>query len=270
MTVASSETDSSASASGDEGDREFTSTLAAGMALLSAFREGDGALANRDFVARTGLAKANVSRLAFTLVALGFLRRDAVNGRYRLGSSVLSMGYPLLAGMQIRQIARPYMREMADELEGTVSMGVRDRSQIIYVETSRSDRAEAGFADIGTALPLLHSAMGVAWLTAVSLYERERAVNHALVSSGRQGDSKTRLATLAAVKQAASAGYVCVVGRDAGTLTIATPLRSPVNGEVIVLDCVILSPNKASAKLVRTGQRMILTARSIESAMSMR
>ena len=270
MTPASTDSLSLAPASSEVGDREFTSTLAAGVALLSAFRAGDGALANRDFVARTGLAKAKVSRLAFTLVALGFLRRDAANGRYRLGSPVLSMGYPLLAGMQIRQIARPYMREMADELEGTVSMGVRDRSQMIYVETSRSDRAEDASADIGTALPLLHSAMGLAWLTAASPYERERAVNHALVSSRRQGDNTMRLSTQAAVRQAASTGYVSLVSRDEGTLTIATPLRSPVNGEVIVLDCVVALPNKTSARLARMGQRLIVAVRGIESAMSMR
>jgi len=162
MTTVKARSLSSASVDHDE-DRQFTTTLANGMALLSCFREGDGMLANRDFVARMGLTKANVSRLAFTLVTLGFLRLDTASGHYLLGSPVLSMGYPLLASMHIRQIARPYMLELADELDATVSLGVRDRSQMLYVETNRGAMSGTRLADIGTALPLLGSAMGSAW-----------------------------------------------------------------------------------------------------------
>jgi DNA-binding IclR family transcriptional regulator len=252
-------------------DRQFTSTLANGMALLSCFREGDAMLANRDFVARTGLAKANVSRLAFTLVALGFLRRDARTGRYWLGSPVLSMGYPLLAGMHIRQIARPYMREMAEELGATVSMGVRDRTQMLYVETSRSMASQARLADIGTARPLLGSAMGAAWLAAASAYERERAVNQALVAANRQGEMGRGQRMARSLKEFAANGYASVVDVPGVSFTVAVPLRSPIDSEIVVFDCTVRNPGKPAEAIVRAlGHRLILTARSVEGAMSIR
>jgi DNA-binding IclR family transcriptional regulator len=263
--------DKTAPLPGDDDDRQFTSTLANGMALLTCFREGDTMLGNRDFVARTGLAKANVSRLAFTLVALGFLRRDAATGQYRLGSPVLSMGYPLLAGMHIRQIARPYMREMADELGATVSMGVRDRAQMLYVETSRSAAAWTALADIGTARPLLGSAMGVAWLAAASAYERERAVNQALVAADRAGEKGGRQHMARDLKEFAANGYAGIIDAPGSSLTVAVPLRAPIDSEIVVFDCIVRSSGKPAGGAVDAlGRRLILMARSVEGAMSMR
>ena len=256
---------------GHDDDRQFTSTLANGMALLSCFREGDAMLANRDFIARTGFAKANVSRLAFTLVALGFLRRDAATGKYRLGSPVLSMGYPLLAGMHIRQIARPYMREMADELGATVSMGVRDRAQMLYIETSRSAASRTGLADIGTARPLLGSAMGAAWLAVASAYERDRAVNHALVAADRQRERGIGPRIARGLKEFAANSYASSFDASASSHTVAVPLRSPIDSQIVVFDCSVRTPGKPSATVVDAlGRRLILTARSVEGAMSIR
>ncbi len=93
-------------------------------------------LGNRDFVLRTGLSKSTVARLTHTLAVLGYLRHDVALGKYRLGAAVLAPAYPLLGGMPIRQLARPLMQAMADEVGGAVSLGVRDRTQMIYVETA--------------------------------------------------------------------------------------------------------------------------------------
>lgn len=255
---------------GHDDDRQFTRTLVNGMALLSCFQEGDAMLANRDFVARTGLTKANVSRLAFTLVTLGFLRLDAASGRYLLGSPVLSMGYPLLASMHIRQIARPYMLEMADDLDATVSLGVRDRSQMLYVETSRGAMSETRLADIGTALPLLGSAMGMAWLAAASVYDRNRAVNQALVAAGYHGrrDSFQRIAR--GLKDIALDEYASLVDGPSGSLTVAVALRSTVDSEIVVFDCTALQASMPTTDVNMFGRRLMLMARSVEGAMSIR
>ncbi|WP_250866791.1 helix-turn-helix domain-containing protein, partial [Caballeronia sp. INSB1] len=47
-------------------ERRFVVALARGLDMLRAFRPGETLLGNRDFVARTGLPKATVNRLAYT------------------------------------------------------------------------------------------------------------------------------------------------------------------------------------------------------------
>ena len=54
-------------------DRRFVESLARGLAVLRCFAPADRELGNREIAIRTGLPPATVSRLTFTLTALGYL-----------------------------------------------------------------------------------------------------------------------------------------------------------------------------------------------------
>ena len=82
-----------------------------------------------------------MSRLTHTLIALGYLRRNGEFGKYELALVVLSIGYPLLGNMRIRQILRPFMKELADEVNGSASSPLRDRTTMVYAEASRATQA---------------------------------------------------------------------------------------------------------------------------------
>ena len=133
-------------------------------------------LGNKEISVRTGLPKPTVSRLTYTLTKLGYLRHNMRMGKYQLGSAVLSIGYPLLASMSIRQIARPFMKELADYVNGSVNMGVRDRLNMVYVEACRSGNLTT-LPDIGTSVPIAQSVMGRAFLYACTPPEREAVLN---------------------------------------------------------------------------------------------
>src|SRR5437879_5751956 len=98
-------------------------------------------------------------------------------GKYQLGSAVLSIGYPLLASMNVRQVARPLMKELADYCNGSVSMGVRDRLNMVYVESCRSGNGITTLPDIGTSVPISQSVIGRAFLAACTPPEREAVLN---------------------------------------------------------------------------------------------
>jgi len=136
-----------------EGDRQFATTLARGLEVLRCFTPMEPMLGNKEISVRTGLPKPTVSRLPSTLTKLGYLRHNMRLGKYQLGSAVLSIGYPLLASMSIRQIAQPFMKELADYCNGSVNMGIRDRLNMVYVEACRSGNLTT-LPDIGTAIPI--------------------------------------------------------------------------------------------------------------------
>ena len=149
-----------------EGDRQFATTLARGLEVLRCFTPLEPLLGNKEISVRTGLPKPTVSRLTYTLTKLGYLRHNMRLGKYQLGSAVLSIGYPLLASMNVRQVARPMMKELADYCNGWVSMGVRDRLNMVYVETCRSGNGITTLPDIGTSVPISQSVIGRAFLAA--------------------------------------------------------------------------------------------------------
>jgi len=159
------------------GDRQFATTLARGMELLRCFTPEEPLLGNRELARRLQLPAATVSRLTYTLVAMGYLAQDEHQGKYRLGSAVISLGYPLLELFNVRRRARPLMLELSRVTGGSVSIGVRDRFNIVYIEAIRSDNKRIYPLDVGTSHSLAGTAIGRAYLMSCSPPEREALLN---------------------------------------------------------------------------------------------
>lgn len=141
-------------------DAAFATTLAKGLLVLEAFKTGATTLGNMELSTRTGIPRPTVARLTHTLAELGYLRYDVTISKYHLGAQALRLAHPILAGMQFRQIARPLMRELAESVRGTVSIGLLDRTAMIYVETARSGDVGPHVPDIGMPISVIKTAMG--------------------------------------------------------------------------------------------------------------
>ena len=70
--------------------------------------------------------------MTFTLTELGYLKYDEDIGRYSLGPGVLTLGYDVLAQMEIRDIARPYLQALAEYADASVYLGVPNGTEMIY------------------------------------------------------------------------------------------------------------------------------------------
>lgn len=154
-------------------DRHFVTALARGLEVLACFRSGDKALGNQEIATRCRLPKSTVSRLTSTLTKLGYLIQVEESGKYRLGTATLSLGSAMLARLDVRQIARPMMQELADATRSMVSLGTRDRLSMIYVENCRSSAALTLSLDVGSRIPVATSAIGRAWLAAIPDRDRQ-------------------------------------------------------------------------------------------------
>ena len=100
-------------------DRHFVTALARGLQVLACFRSDDKALGNLEIAERCELPKSTVSRLTGTLTRLGYLYQVKASGKYRLGSATLSLGTTMLRRLDVRQIARPLMQELARIFHGS-------------------------------------------------------------------------------------------------------------------------------------------------------
>jgi DNA-binding IclR family transcriptional regulator len=154
-------------------DRHFVTALARGLELLACFRSGDKLLGNQELAERSKLPKSTVSRLTYTLTKLGYLQYDEEAGKYRLGTATLALGSAMLSRLDIRQMARPLMQELADFSHTMVSLGMRDRLSMIYVENCRSQAALTLRLDVGARIPVASTAMGRAYLAEISSSERD-------------------------------------------------------------------------------------------------
>ena len=154
-------------------DRRFVTALARGLDILRCFQPGDVGLNNFELSRRTGLPKPTISRLTYTLTRLGYLTHLEQQGTYQLGPGVLSLGYSMLAALDIRERARPLMQELADYSDLTVALGSRDRMDMVYLEVCRGRGAVTLRMDIGSRAPLATSSIGRALLAVLPEDERD-------------------------------------------------------------------------------------------------
>ena len=156
------------------GDRRFITALARGLSVLQCFKPHERWLPHQEIVRRTGLPSATVSRLAFTLVSLGYLKHRSSAGEYALSAAVLALGFSMLTGCDLGRVAQPFMQTLADVSRAAVSLGVRHELSMVYIANcSGTDRLTLGL-DVGARIPIAVTAMGRAVLCAAAEPERER------------------------------------------------------------------------------------------------
>jgi len=157
--------------SGDEGN--FSAALTRGLHILRAFTADDTSLGNQDFIERTGLPKATISRLTYTLVGLGYLTYDESLGRYSIGPATVSLGYSALSSSPVVHVARPLMQELADDTGAAAALGTRDGTEMVYLANCRSMSPVSLRLNVGSRLPIWRTAMGLAYLAEMAPERRD-------------------------------------------------------------------------------------------------
>lgn len=220
-----------------EGDRQFATTLARGLQLLRCFTPEQPVLGNKELSQRLGLPAATVSRLTYTLTAMGYLAATEHYGKYQLGSAVLSLGNPLLAQFTMRRQARPLMMELAEAVGGTVSIGIRDRLTIVYIESVRVHSKRIYPIEVGTNHSLAGTAVGRAYLMSCRPPQREALINQLQVKAPEDWQRYgTRV--LENIQQYPRLGCCLQVGEVYPDVqAVAVPLGRINRGEVAAINC---------------------------------
>lgn len=255
----------------EAGDRQFATTLGRGLEVLRCFSASNPILGNKDISERTGLPKPTVSRLTYTLTALGYLRHLPKAGKYEIGSAVLSLGYPLLANLKLRQVARPAMIELAEHSRGWVSLGMRERLNMVYVETLRSREVLiSSKSDVGQTFPILMSAMGRAYLAGQTEADREAIMNHIKVKTPKVWSTHGGKVQ-ECLEEYRVRGF-CMHHGDFNphVNTVAVPMRRRGEGEVLVFNCAVpIHALKRGQLESDLGPRLVAMVASVESILDL-
>ena len=157
-------------------DPDFVTALARGFAILRCFRRGERALGNKEMASRTGLPRSTVARLTHTLTELGYLEYLPSQEKYALGIAVLSFGQSYLTGLDMRDIARPHMQALADEVKATVALAGNAGDDMMFLELAHGNPSFALRVTVGERVPRGTSALGRAYSAGLPLEARERSV----------------------------------------------------------------------------------------------
>ena len=134
----------------DNADSRGIAALRNGIAVLRAFSVEDPVLGVSEIAAKIGLHKSTVSRILGTLEQEDLVERDAGTRRFRLGLGVIGMAGPLLADLDVRRVAYPYLTELSRRVGETVALMVWDGSESICVEQVPSRHQVKHTTPLGT------------------------------------------------------------------------------------------------------------------------
>lgn len=151
-------------------DRKFVGALGRGLDVLRCFSPRDRWLANQEIAARTGLARPTVSRLAYTLTQLGFLRYSESLRQYGLGSASVSLGYSALSQIDIRRAARPLLHALSQHTNASVHLAINDGLHMQVIDTYW--HSAVFVIDIGSRVPVVTTSLGRAYVCALPEAER--------------------------------------------------------------------------------------------------
>jgi DNA-binding IclR family transcriptional regulator len=157
-------------------DPDFVTSVARAFAILRCYKRGERALGNKDLSSRTGLPRSTVARLTHTLTELGYL--DYLPGveKYGLGIAVVAFGQTYLGALDLRDVARPLLQDLADEVQATVALAARSGEDMMFLEVAHGNPTFALGVAVGERVPRGTSALGRACAAALPPLLREKRI----------------------------------------------------------------------------------------------
>jgi len=112
-----------------------------------------------------GLPRSTVHRFLDTLCWLGFVDRDPVTHKYKLGLKLFELGCAVTNQMGFGRLARMYLEELVAVTGETANLGVlAGGGEVIYVDKVDSPQVLRTGIHIGFKAPLHCTALGKAFL----------------------------------------------------------------------------------------------------------
>lgn len=130
------------------------------LQVLQQFRTQPEGLTVSEIATRLGLHSSTASRLVSTMEARGFLERDPIGRRLRMGPEVARLGRIALAGRELVTVARPVLDDLADETGENVTLAVAADHEVMTVAQADGSYFVSSGNWVGVRTPLHCAADG--------------------------------------------------------------------------------------------------------------
>ena len=116
----------------------------------------------------TSIAKPTIVRMLETLVHAGYVDVLAIDRRYQVTARVLQLSNGYELQQQLLKLARPILNQYRTQVGWPIELSVFDLDAMVILDTSREPDTFSVNRKTGSRLPVLSSALGRAYLSALS------------------------------------------------------------------------------------------------------
>lgn len=247
-----------------DGDSDFVSAFARGLAVIQAFDSRRPALSVSEVAEITGVTRASARRLLYTLCALGFARQE---GRtYVLTPQLLRLGSAYLSSTRLSAIARPHLRSLVANLNEFASMSVLDGDEVVYIARELADRLVMVGINVGTRFPAYATATGRVMLAALPETEIRQRLARVKIERHTEHSITEPAALLTEILAVRDQGYSWVDEElGEGVRSLAVPVRGRDDDVIAAVN--VSGGNVAASEAFRSRALPLLieTAAAIEA-----
>lgn len=243
------------------------------LKVLEFLAEEPFELSFTELAAKLDIPKASAHRLCTTLIEANLIIQEPATRRYMLSSHALWIGSGYLRHSSIYRAAFFPMQELAQQVPGTVQLGVLDEDKVLFIHSVGYSGAPHAFADVGLRRPLNATASGKIFLSCMPADEvkrimsncREKYTRSTIISAARM---ETEIAQVRKVQYARNVeellpGYwvlaAGVVGRDGlavAAISVTLPLKEFTPAQESTFAALVKeAARKASLQLGHAGSR---------------
>jgi DNA-binding IclR family transcriptional regulator len=221
-----------------------------------------------DISQRLGLHKSTAHRLLSLLKKKGLVVVDPTTQLYSLGPALVELAWIVLRQQDLRSLCRPYLEQLRQVTNETVSLNIRMGNRRVCIEELPSDQEVKYSQAMGLTAPLHVGAPGKALMAFLPADERERVLA-TLTLEPLTPETITDLDALRAeLDRTRVRGYAVSIGeRSPWAAAVAAPIRDR-SGQTLVAVSVLGPSHRLTAKVLKElGGQVIKVAREISAAL---
>jgi DNA-binding IclR family transcriptional regulator len=238
--------------------------LVKALEVLEAFTDSSE-LALNEISRRVGLNKSRTFRLLYTLAEKGYVERSGDGLRYKLGVKLFERAANVRR--DVRDVARPFMKELQERFNEMVNLGVLDREEVLYLDIVETSRAFRMSASVGCRMPAHRTSMGKAILANLHADDSTSPGCFLLAKVSRQEVAKlrselqlTRERGYAIDNEDNERGVACIgaavmdsAGNPVAALSVSGPVHRILEREKVIAPAVISACKGMSRNLALNG-----------------
>ncbi len=231
---------------------DFVTALARGLSVIEAFSAESPELTLSEVAARAGIAPATARRALITLEQLGYVGQTGK--RFVLRPKVLSLGSAFLSSMNLRELAQPYLQELAEQFKDSASLAVLEGDNVMYIAHVPNSRRIRYNGSVGYRSPAFGTSLGLALWAHLDEGRLDAALAKAPFPAYTSKTLTTAEQLRRAIEDVRANGYATATEQlEYDIVAIAVPVKDT-NGNVIAaVNC--------SSELTRNDLEMLVATR---------
>ncbi|MFC4766520.1 IclR family transcriptional regulator [Effusibacillus consociatus] len=148
------------------------------MRILRLFSMDEPELGVTQISSRLGLSKSSTHRLIATLLKQGYLEKNEINSKYRLGLALLGLTGVITNTLEIHRESLPILQDIVEQLGEAAHLGVLEGNDVVYLHKVECKHPVRLLSHIGKRNPAYCSSAGKVILA----YQSEEVIHRVLES----------------------------------------------------------------------------------------